>query len=398
MSNITKPVTLKHSNHIYPLTSLRFFAAALVYILHASNHGLVTLKLLQYIDLSKAVSFFFLLSGFVLSYAYSERRVFLFKFYASRFLRIWPVTFLSLFVTIIFLPNYIYLPSPSSQFSSGLVLLTNILCVQSLIPIPSFYFGFNAVSWSVSVELIFYALFPFLINLNLRALTYTLFLNVLFIGIVLGFSGSLRFYATDAPLAYDQIMLHGLFYINPISRLPEFILGILTCKFFQCNYIAIFRTKINSISYSIPSLEILTRCIGTFLCLLFFLAALSSYLPFDIPYDSIKLIMSQFKSAIFFSLFILLLLICPSHLTSFLSARVLIVLGEISFSFYLFHQFLLIKSSQLGGIVVLGLQIMPPNFFIIFVWSLLISFVSYFLFEKPIKYYFSQKSFLFIGS
>ena len=59
MSNINKVPDSRRSEYIYPLTSLRFFAAALVFILHADNHGLVSLEPFSYFDLSKAVSFSF---------------------------------------------------------------------------------------------------------------------------------------------------------------------------------------------------------------------------------------------------------------------------------------------------------------------------------------------------
>ena len=48
------------------LTGLRFFAALFIFILHASDHGLIAKEFVQNFDLSKAVSFFFMLSGFVL--------------------------------------------------------------------------------------------------------------------------------------------------------------------------------------------------------------------------------------------------------------------------------------------------------------------------------------------
>ena len=120
------------------LTGLRFFAALFIFILHASDHGLIAKEFVQNFDLSKAVSFFFVLSGFVLSYAYHSRVVSPSQFYLSRFSRIWPITFSSLLFTLVFLPNYLYLPFSSNLNSSGVIFLSNILCVQSLIPIPSF--------------------------------------------------------------------------------------------------------------------------------------------------------------------------------------------------------------------------------------------------------------------
>ena len=149
-----------------------------------------------------------------MTYAYGNRRIYLSKFYISRFLRIWPITFLSLFLTL-FYSLIIYIPGSVSQFSHGAVLLTNIFCIQSLIPIPSFYFSFNAVAWSVSVELIFYALFPFLTVLSFRALTKILFLNITFVVIFLFLSVSLPFYPTSHPFMIKLCFMAFFISIQP---------------------------------------------------------------------------------------------------------------------------------------------------------------------------------------
>ena len=129
--------------HLHSLTSLRFFAAFLVFILHSSNHDLISSSSFNIFDLSKAVSFFFVLSGFVLTYAYTSRSINTSTFYLSRFLRIWPVTIFSLLLVIIFLPANLYLPFEVSVFSPGLIFIANLFCIQSFIPIPTFFFGFT---------------------------------------------------------------------------------------------------------------------------------------------------------------------------------------------------------------------------------------------------------------
>ena len=120
-----------------------------IFLLHASDHGFVSHQLSTYFDFSKSVSFFFVLSGFVLSYAYHSKKLILPIFYLDRISRGWPITFISLIFTVLFLPSNLYLPFPQSSSSPALVLFSNILCLQSLIPIPSFYFGYNAVAVSL---------------------------------------------------------------------------------------------------------------------------------------------------------------------------------------------------------------------------------------------------------
>src|SRR5690349_17655364 len=77
---------------LYPLTALRFFAAAVVVIGH--GHSLFgSLNIANAIATGQAVSFFFVLSGFILAYNYPVLRTGrdVAMFYATRFARIWPL-------------------------------------------------------------------------------------------------------------------------------------------------------------------------------------------------------------------------------------------------------------------------------------------------------------------
>ena len=143
------------------LTSFRFFAAFFIFLLHASNHKLIPESISQSLDLSRAVSFFFVLSGFVLTHAYKDKNPSFMAFLNARLSRIWPVTVLSILFVFLVLPPNLYLPYSHSVYSPSIVLLSNILCVQSLVPLPTFYFGYNAVCWTISVELFFYIAFTF---------------------------------------------------------------------------------------------------------------------------------------------------------------------------------------------------------------------------------------------
>ena len=78
------------SSYLGQLTSLRFFAAIGIFVLHARNHNLIPSDFLFSLNLSNCVSFFFVLSGFIIAYAYDGRSYVLSAFYKSRFSRIWP--------------------------------------------------------------------------------------------------------------------------------------------------------------------------------------------------------------------------------------------------------------------------------------------------------------------
>ena len=74
-----------------PLTSLRFFAAAAIVLHHTQEVWVPTGFWLPFL-LDQAVAFFFVLSGFILTYVHpalptrAERR----RFWLARFARIWP--------------------------------------------------------------------------------------------------------------------------------------------------------------------------------------------------------------------------------------------------------------------------------------------------------------------
>ena len=125
--------------HIKSLTSLRFLAALLIFFLHAANHGLISSSNFGSFDLSKSVCFFFVLSGFVLGYAYYDRAFSVRTFYIARFLRVWPATFSALLFVIAFLQDLYIFQMLKALCYYLLTFVVNILCLQSLIPVHRFF-------------------------------------------------------------------------------------------------------------------------------------------------------------------------------------------------------------------------------------------------------------------
>lgn len=94
---------------IPPLTSLRFFAAAVVVAFHydPNKFSLLPGFFQSWLETGyEAVTFFFVLSGFILSYVYAEadlsRRANLRAFFAARFGRLAPAYYLALLVSLPF--------------------------------------------------------------------------------------------------------------------------------------------------------------------------------------------------------------------------------------------------------------------------------------------------------
>lgn len=200
------------------LTSLRLIAALVVVVYHARG-SLLPLSVM--VPGAEAVSFFFVLSGFILSYAYHKRNYSLRSFYLARLARILPAS-------LLFIAVFILLINPSLPSLSLPITVSNLLLIQSAIPIPAYYFALNAVLWSVSVEAFFYLFFPALEHrlhtMRGRILLFTLPFVIGLFMIALVSYYRFPFYSVSA---FNAITGHGLIYTSPLSRLKEFAVGML---------------------------------------------------------------------------------------------------------------------------------------------------------------------------
>ena len=119
------------------LTGLRFFAAFAIVVHHEAGI-LVPESSVSWVPLDQAVSLFFVLSGFILTYTYPElpmlRRVL--DFWRARVARLWPVHFFALLVVIFFVGG--------SDRDFGLPLLANLLMIYAWIPDNHFAFSFRS--------------------------------------------------------------------------------------------------------------------------------------------------------------------------------------------------------------------------------------------------------------
>ncbi len=109
-----------------------------------------------------SVSFFLLLSGFVLAYNYRERadagKMDARKFWWARMSRIYPVYLFSLFISLGMLADEYHAQS-TAHFFEGLVLTP--LLLQGWHPLLSTFW--NTPAWTLSTDVLFYLIFPWLI-------------------------------------------------------------------------------------------------------------------------------------------------------------------------------------------------------------------------------------------
>lgn len=162
-----------------------------------------------------AVAIFFMLSGFLSAVGYKDKvhsPGFSYKQYIiGKSTKFYPLHLLFLIsavpLSILNVTNWI-------SYLATFVLNASLL--QSIVPIKSVYFSFNAVSWFLSDTLIFVALFPLIMRwmLNARAKTKTI------VGLF-----TIAIYMTAWMLIPEEYT-HQVFYISPLFRLFDFILGI----------------------------------------------------------------------------------------------------------------------------------------------------------------------------
>lgn len=163
ISSFQKPLPerVKRRSNLDALTSLRFFAALSIVLLHAQGMGLISLLPSGQIanSLSQAVCFFFVLSGFVLAYRYKSlstpKEILLYL--GNRFARIAPLYYLTAipFLCVPALMNFV--SSPTTEILRYAFALQDYYrnALDSCIV--------NSPAHSVSSEVLYYLIFPFLL-------------------------------------------------------------------------------------------------------------------------------------------------------------------------------------------------------------------------------------------
>ncbi|MFN8075740.1 MAG: acyltransferase family protein [Kineosporiaceae bacterium] len=193
------------------LTGLRWVAAMMVFTLHMRLYFTGTPG--WYVDWafrggSSGVSFFFILSGFVLVWSARDHDS-AFTFWRRRFARIYPLHL----VTALMALGLAYTLAPAMRPHGTHALVANLLLISTWW--HKWWQVMNPVSWSLAVEAFFYACFPFLHFFLRRMSPWMLWVT-----------GAAALVAT--PLASRWSDVHHLGWsLNtyPPLRLPEFVLG-----------------------------------------------------------------------------------------------------------------------------------------------------------------------------
>ena len=203
---------------IEQLTFTRFIAALLIVIFH---YGLdifpFNLNRQMFSGANIGVSYFFVLSGFVMIIAYHKKqRISAFDYLRNRFARIYPLYMLALFLFIAY-----RLVGTNAPVLIEEVLLSSFM-IQSWIPGKVLILNFPG--WSLSVELFFYISFPILFNFIYKRFSLQKILIPCILFFVL--SQAIFIYAFYSTY-YEgfKTVSHDLLFYFPVMHLNEFILG-----------------------------------------------------------------------------------------------------------------------------------------------------------------------------
>jgi len=304
------------------VTSLRFFAAFYVALFHMNEMGVITgphwLKTFAGIGYV-GVSFFFVLSGFILVYTYAGRNIVLGEFYQTRFARIYPAYLFSLLITFpFFYFGALKMHVPFFYFAEQHFTLAAVLVVLLLQSwVPEAALSWNAVAWSLSVEAFFYAIFPFVLT-RFGKLSRKILWAIIPACWIAGLAVSIGYLAmrpAGAPYVSSNNWSGAVQFVKffPLVRLPEFLMGM------ACGYLFV-RSERN------PKLAL--PLVGLGLLGVAAVAAASKFVPY--------LVVHTAMSGPPFAAIVYGIALEPKW-ASWLNNRLLVLFGNASYSFYLLH-------------------------------------------------------------
>lgn len=312
------------------LTGIRWLFALCVVLLHTQIYT----NWLDHVDnirdgivLSGAagVNFFFILSGFILTYTTTttpiDQNNTKRAFYLARFARIYPVYALGLLASI---PIVLWLgfdeeimPVGASHQISSIIVHASLL--QGWIPHMAFHW--NPPGWSLSAEAFFYALFPLLAPMLIRQNTRSIIIIA-----ALSYGASLAIPLACHALGLVNMHVPGsgsaaisakLYMFFPLIRLPEFILGIAAACLF-------LRER---------------RTVSRYALVLLWIGFVGIVIGLQIGGIWIPQLMMNNGALGLFATFLILGLAAtpPNSLSTLLGCRLMVRLGQASYALYVIH-------------------------------------------------------------
>jgi peptidoglycan/LPS O-acetylase OafA/YrhL len=297
---------------------------------------------LAHFALGQGVTFFFVLSGFVLSYNYSDfsGRAEVLKFYWARIARIWPSHVATGFLYIALIGNISYFTLPQDWRLP--ITLAYVALVHAWIPVSDFITAYNTVSWSISTEFFFYLVFPVLVVRWSGTWRIKLLLTF-------GLTCLMWWLSSKFPIAPNgtEDGRGNLAYINPLARLFEFALGIAVCHFYR-RFGESLRSRVAGLPATVVEVAVVALVVGSLMA-----SRWLAYQPLVIE------LLGKTASIVFnttglgtlvFAIVIFVFAVGGGVISRWLSSRLMVFLGEISFGLYLVHTLFLLYRQQAPGV------------------------------------------------
>ncbi len=225
---------LSRTRKIYPLTSVRFFAALFVVLHHSAPAFLPYFHGMSFyavpgdffgrilFSFTFIVSFFYLLSGYVLGMVYLRegRAADTKRFFAARFARIYPLYLVMMVLDLpeVLVPEIQRFGVATGLFKTAKIFAGNVLLLQAWV--PERLLRMNSPSWSLCGEAFFYACFPVLGVLLWRLRGARLWMTA----VALYVGGQVLVWAVRPHLSRQAVL-----YL-PLLHLSTFALGVLLAR------------------------------------------------------------------------------------------------------------------------------------------------------------------------
>jgi peptidoglycan/LPS O-acetylase OafA/YrhL len=313
---LVRPAAAPRRSQLPALTGIRCFAALnLVFFHFADPHSFGPLSPVVnggYIS----VSFFLLLSGFILTYNYADRAqrgaLTARSFWSARFSRLYPVYAFSLLLSVGMLAQEVH---AHTRLDFGLGVLLTPLLLQGWHPSLSTFW--NTPAWTMSTEAFFYVLFPWLITRRRPRQTRTMLLILVSIWLCsLVLPGLYMYLNPDGDVHPDRysvgIWMRALKFM-PLQHLFSFLFG-MTLGFLNEKIRPESRKRLALGIFAFAALYLLL-CVG-------------DHLPYAMMHDG--LLMPLFAGVI-------LCLAGRNPIAGFFGLLPFIAIGEASYCLYLLH-------------------------------------------------------------
>ena len=307
---------MRKPDRLNALTGLRAFAAVNIVLFHFSNPQWFGVFAPVVNAGYASVSFFILLSGFVLAYNYAARarvgKLDKGRFWKARFTRLYPIYILSLLLAWRNIPTE-YAQHSHLLFWLGMVLAP--LLLQGWIPeIASFL---NTPAWTMSAESFYYFLFPWIAAWKQPGRIAPILRRLAVIWLIGLIPGTLYFVFNPDGIAHVDRFSTGPWLSalkeTPLPHMASFVFGVVLC----------------GLDELIPRAAAMRLYLGVFgFAALFFTLWLGPRIPYAIIHDG--LLMPYFACMV-------LGLSGENWLAAILGWRPFVFVGESSYCLYLLH-------------------------------------------------------------